>query len=213
MILETIVVGNLMVNCYLVGDANELMVVDPGDEAEKIFEIIWENKYHVKYIVLTHCHYDHIGGVRFLKEKTGANIVVCKHEKQNYLTPSINLSAHFGQTQAPPQPDMLVDDGDVITSGSYEFTVIHTPGHTGGGMCLLYRDILISGDTLFQDGMGRADLPTGNLRVLVNSIKNKLFILEDTVKVYPGHGASTNIAHEKKYNEVYEWERYCDESE
>ena len=211
MILKTIVVGSIMENCYLAGDANELLVIDPGGDAEKILAEIEKNSYRVKYIVVTHCHSDHIGAVNAVKERTGAKIVLSEREKENYLDSNVNLMRGFGLNHQPEPPDVLLGDGAVISSGQYSFRAIQTPGHTSGGMCLLCGDVLFSGDTLFREGIGRCDLPTGNLKEIVRSIKERLFVLDDGVKVYPGHGPETTIGYEKQHNEVYEWERYCNE--
>lgn len=200
MILKKAEVGELAVNCYLCGDADELIIIDPGSESEKILKIINDNNFKVKYIVLTHCHYDHIGAVYDLKEKLGAEIIVCEKEKSNYLNTSVNLATHFcaGCTIAPP--DMCVKEGDIIKSGEFEFKVIETPGHTSGGMCLYSGDCLFSGDTLFKLSIGRCDFPTGDMKTLLSSVKNKLFVLPEDTKVYPGHGDSTTIGFEMKNN-------------
>ncbi len=208
MILETIVTGYIEENCYLAGDENELLVIDPGDDSDKILKRINDSGYKVKYIVLTHCHYDHIGAVAEIKEKTGTEIVVCEKEKANYLNPDISMMGHFGDGKDVAEPDITVSEGDELISGKYSFKIIETPGHTSGGMCLLCDDVLFSGDTLFRRGIGRVDLPTGSMKQIINSIKNKLFMLPDETRVYCGHGPATTIEYEKKHNEIYEWERY-----
>lgn len=214
MILETIVTGYIEENCYLVGTADELIVIDPGDDAENIMSRIATKGYRVKYIVLTHCHHDHIGAAAKIKAQTGAQLVVCAKEKENYLNPDINLMHHFNaKTEKVSPPDLTVSEGDVLTSGDLQFRIIETPGHTSGGMCLLCGNVLFSGDTLFRCGMGRVDLPTGSMKQIVSSIKNKLFTLPEETQVYCGHGAATTIAYEKKHNEVYEWERFMNEYE
>lgn len=212
MVLDTVVTGYIQENCYLVGSADELFVIDPGDEAEKILHRIKDCNYQVKYIVLTHCHWDHIGAVAKIKEQTGAQLVLCKKEEEAYLDPYTNLMESFGAKVQLPAPDVTVSEGDVLCSGEYDFNIIETPGHTEGGICLLCRDKLFSGDTLFRRGMGRVDLPTGNMKKIIESIRNKLFALPEEVQVYPGHGAPTTIGYEKKHNEVYEWERMSYES-
>ncbi len=211
MVLETVVTGFIQENCYLTGDPQELILIDPGDEAEKILNRIKEKKYQVKTIVLTHCHHDHIGAVSEVKRLTGAKLVVGKKERENYLNPHVNLMRDFGVSQSLPQPDQTVVEGDIIVSGAERFRVIETPGHTSGGICLLCGNVLFSGDTLFQRGMGRVDLPTGNMKQIIDSIQYKLFSLAETTAVYPGHGPATTIGYEKKHNEVYEWERYANE--
>lgn len=211
MILDTIVTGAIQENCYLVGDPSELLLIDPGDEAKKIEQHLRKSGYQVKYIVLTHCHWDHIGAVAQLKEATGAKLVLCRKEAENYLDPYVNLMESFGASLTLPKPDCTVSEGDVLFSGEISFRVLETPGHTEGGMCLLGNACLFSGDTLFRCGMGRVDLPTGNMKKIIHSIQKKLFLLPEEVKVYPGHGAPTTIGYEKKHNEVYAWERMSNE--
>ena len=211
MVLETVVTGNIQENCYLAGSPDGLLVIDPGDEAEKILSRIKAGNYQVKYVVLTHCHYDHIGAAAEVQEETGAQLVICAKEKENYLDPRANLMGSLKVGGRLLVPEKTVSEGDTLESGSYRFTVIETPGHTSGGMCLLCGGVLFSGDTLFQRGIGRVDLPTGNLRQIIASIKNKLFALPEETRVYPGHGPATTIGYEKKHNEVYEWERNQDE--
>ena len=137
-------------------------------------------------------------------------MIGCKEVKA-YLDPYVNLMESFGVYAELSRPDMTVSEGDELISGNYRFRVIETPGHTEGSLCLLCDDSLFSGDTLFQRGMGRVDLPTGSMKKIIVSIKNKLFTLPEEIRVYPGHGAPTTIAYEKKHNEVYAWERMSDE--
>ncbi len=209
MIIETVTVGKLEENCYLVGDPKALVVIDPGDEADKIIARIQEQNYQVSYVLLTHCHYDHIGAVADVMKATGAKLLLGAEENENYHSRRVTLCGYFTPKTEQPEPDELLIDGDVIQAGQYQFRVITTPGHTSGSLCLLCGDALFSGDTLFQNTIGRADFPTGSLPALVSSIKNKLFTLDDNTKVYPGHGPMTTIRYEKEHNEVYEWERYC----
>ena len=209
MILDTLTVGKMQENCYLAGDPKALLVIDPGDEAEKIIAHIREKEYCVAYVVLTHCHYDHIGAVADVLEATGAKLVMGKAERDNYFDRHVSLCGYFASMPKLCEPDDLLADGDVIMAGAYNFTAITTPGHTSGSLCLLCGRTLFSGDTLFYGSIGRADFPSGNLKALVHSVKDKLFTLPDDVRVYPGHGCSTTIGYEKEYNEVYEWEKHC----
>ncbi len=209
MIIETVTVGKLEENCYLVGDPEALLVIDPGDEAEKILACIREKNYKVSYVVLTHCHYDHIGAVAEVMKETGARLLLGQAENENYHSRRVTLCGYFTPKTEQPEPDRLLSDGEIIEAGAYQFRVITTPGHTSGSLCLLCEEALFSGDTILKHTIGRADFPTGSLASLVNSIKNKLFVLDDHIKVYPGHGPWTTIGYEKEHNEVYEWERYC----
>ncbi len=207
MIIEKIVVGRMDENCYLVGDPKALLVVDPGDEAEKIISRIRKQNYQVKYVVLTHCHYDHIGAVSAILAETGAEFLMAEKEKDNYFDRKVTLGGYFAPKPTLCEPDILVKDGDVIEAGQCQFRVIETPGHTSGSMCLLCENHLLSGDTLFQGSIGRADFPTGSLQELVISIKEKLFSLPDETVVHPGHGDDSTIGFERVYNEVYYWEK------
>jgi len=209
MVLDTITVGQIEENCYLVGDPEALVVIDPGDEGQRILEHITKNGYRVSCVILTHCHYDHIGAVADIVEATGAKLYIGAMEKENYLNRCVSLCGYFAPRPKLIEPDGVLADGETLTVGSCQFRVITTPGHTSGSMCLLCGDSLFSGDTMFYRGIGRTDLPTGHLKSLVNSIKNKLFVLKPSVKVYPGHGPATTVGYEKEHNEVYEWEQYC----
>ncbi len=208
MVLETLSVGQMDENCYLVGDEESLVVIDPGDEAERILSRINEMGWQASYVVLTHCHFDHIGAVNDIVKKTGAKLYIGAKEKENYFSSSVSFNGYFGNKVETPEPDGVLHDGEVLTAGGCEFAIIATPGHTSGSICLLCDGHLFSGDTLFRTGIGRTDFPTGSLPSLVNSIKNKLFTLDDAVLVHPGHGPSSTIGYEKEHNEVYEWERY-----
>lgn len=212
MILERIEVGNMGENCYLVGDKDCLLVIDPGDEASRILQHINEHQYRVGYVVLTHCHYDHIGAVAEIVDKTGAKLLIGENESKNYKDRHVTLCGYFSKMPELKEPDRLLKAGETIESGIYRFSVMHTPGHTSGSICLLCDGSLFSGDTLFYRSIGRADLPTGDLRTLITSIRDNLFTLPDDTKVYPGHGESTTIGFEKEHNEVYEWERRTCES-
>lgn len=202
MLFQALPVGVMGVNCYILGDPTECMVVDPGGNAEKICAYIEEQGLKVKYIVLTHCHFDHILATCEVQEKTGATLVACSKEKQNLKDSDINMTGRFSRTPINLEPDLLVSEGDMLNSGEYAFRVIETPGHTSGSMCLYCEQekLLLSGDTLFAESVGRADLPTGNGETLIFSIQTKLFTLPDDTHVFPGHGSKTSIGHEKKYN-------------
>lgn len=204
--IQTILTGQLSENCYLVWDENKkAIVIDPGDDASAISHSIQEQSLLVEKIILTHGHYDHVGAVNALKDITGADVVCHEKEKALIENPSLSLSCYFNPSFPVPHIDSLVKDGDMISVGSMNFRVIHTPGHTAGGMCVVCENILFSGDTVFQGTLGRWDFPTGNLSELTHSILNKIFTLPDDTVIYSGHGPATTVGEEKKHNEVYRW--------
>ena len=188
-------------NCYIVQDekSKETMVIDAAGDVDKIIEMLDILQAKLKYIYLTHCHGDHIGGVQELKERYGGKIVAQRQAAENLKDPNINLTTYIGNKGLSIEIDSRVDDGDLIHLGNLEFRVIHTPGHTSGGSCLYCEEekLLFSGDTLFRGTWGRTDVPTGNFEDVINSITKKLMILPDETIVYPGHGKSTMIREEK----------------
>ena len=179
-------------NTYILISDGETAVIDPGIKNIEVKNL--------KYIILTHCHYDHIEGLRELKEKTGASVVFSKIGSSNLNDGYINLSEMVYGKNIGLKPDILVSDGDKIMLGKDEILCIETPGHTSCGMSYLWEDNLFSGDTLFKNSIGRTDFKTGNFSVLEGSLKNKIYKLPENVKVYPGHGDMTDVGYEKKYN-------------
>lgn len=188
-------------NCYIVFDeiSKEAMVIDPAGEAERIIEMLNILKANLKYIYLTHCHGDHIGGVQELKERYNCKILIHRDDADGLNNPKINLVDIVGINNIELDADSIVDDGDLIHLGDLEFIVIHTPGHTKGGSSLYCEKekLLFSGDTLFRGTWGRTDLPTSSLEDIINSITNKLMTLPEETIVYPGHGKSTRIKDER----------------
>ncbi len=202
MILETLIVGALEVNCYIIAPApgEEAVVIDPGDNGEKILERITAERLTLSAILNTHGHFDHIGANRFLKEKTGAEIVI--HEKDAPLLPAADQHARlFGMEGTPsPAADRFITDGEILRVGQLSFKVFHTPGHSEGGVCFQTGKILFTGDTLFADSIGRSDLPGGSFRDLMVSIQNRILPLGDGIAIYPGHGPTSTIGREKRTN-------------
>lgn len=195
-------VGIMGVNCYILGEKSEAIIVDPGSDAEKILNILKENEMTAKYIVLTHCHFDHIMAVEKLMDELDVKLIACQNEKENLLDSSVNYTDRYSRKPISLTADIYVKDGDIIKSGKFKFRVIETPGHTSGCMCLYCKgeNLLISGDTLFYASVGRCDLATGNEKILIKSIKEKLFILPDNTAVLPGHGEDTSIGFERVNN-------------
>jgi len=175
------------------------MVVDPGYESEEIINFINSEKLNVKYIYLTHCHFDHIEGAEWLKLKLKVPIVSLDLESENFKDENINLSKPITGYSFSIKCDRLLFENDEIEVGKYTFRIIHTPGHTSGSSCLYNGEILISGDTIFSDTYGRVDFPTGNQNDIMKSIKNKLLLLPPETIIYPGHGESTTI---QKFSEL-----------
>lgn len=191
-----------MTNCYIIADdtTKEAAVIDPGDYFEDIAEVINTNELTLKYIILTHSHFDHIGAVGALKEKTAALIIIHESENEFLKLPERNLSIYMKEPSIQPTADITVKGGEELSIGDIGLNIIHTPGHSMGGICILAEDKLFSGDTLFKGDIGRSDLIGGDYDVLINSINTKLMPLADNVSVYPGHGPSTTIGDERKNN-------------
>lgn len=201
MLIKTIIVGVLETNCYIFGDeGGAVAVIDPGDEAEKILGYVNETGCSVKYIILTHGHVDHIGAVKKLKAETGAEVLIHEADAACLTDAKKNLSVYMIMPCVQLPADRVLKDGDTIKVGNYEVNVIHTPGHTPGGICLQAGKALFSGDTLFRASAGRTDLPGGSRQDLLDSINNKLMTLEDDIRVYPGHMEATSIGHERRNN-------------
>lgn len=202
MILEKLEVSSFLMNCYVVGceKTNYCAIVDPGGSFEYIVERVTALGLSPKMILLTHGHSDHIGAVEELKNKY--NIPICVHEFDSEMIKKseLNYSYDVFRKKISLDTDMLLKDGQIIDLGELKINVIHTPGHTRGSVCYKIEDLILSGDTLFKNSIGRTDLVGGSMDDIINSIVNKLLVYNDEVKVYPGHGSETNIGDEKKAN-------------
>lgn len=203
LVMNKLVLGMVQTNCYIVSnkETKETIVFDPADSAEKIEQYLKANDLVCKAILLTHGHFDHILAASGLAGTTRAKIYAYETEARLLADADLNASAQV-RAECTLIPEVLLKDQETLHLAGFTIRVIHTPGHTAGGCCYYFIDhgILISGDTLFLENIGRSDLPTGNGEVLVNSIINKLMILEDQVFVYPGHGRPTTIGHERENN-------------
>lgn len=205
MIQELIVVGPLQCNCMILGceKTKEAIVVDPGDEGNKIVKRIEELGLTVKFILHTHAHFDHIGGTAALKSKFAAP--TCLHEGDELIYNNLPMQGKmFGMhfDEAPPLEKRLEDE-EILTFGTHQVQVVHTPGHSPGSVCFRVlggEEKLLSGDTLFRESIGRADLWGGDSEQLLNSIRHRIFTLDGDVPVFPGHGPSTSVGFEKKHN-------------
>lgn len=199
--VKKLVTGPLQVNTYILGEteSKEAMVIDPGGNAGGVIQVLDRQGWKLKVIVLTHGHGDHLGAVADLQEKTGVPVILHEEDGPMASDSKKNFTAMMGPG-IEITPDGLLQDGDEILLGDQPVTVIHTPGHTQGGICLKTDKLLFSGDTLFMQSIGRTDLAGGNHRQLIKSIHDKLFTLDDDVQVFPGHGPDTTIGDERRKN-------------
>ncbi len=205
MFLEQIQVGSMAVFAYLVGDAKsgEALIIDPAADTDGIIAEAKKNNLTIKYIVNTHGHVDHIMGNTEMKKKTGAQIIVHEDDAGMLTATPPMLLKMFGAKHSPPA-DITVKDGDTITVGAVSLQVIHTPGHTPGGMALHGDGVVFTGDTLFVEAVGRTDFPDSSWPAMLRSIRERLFTLPDETKVLPGHNygrtPTSTIGYEKKCN-------------
>jgi len=205
MFLKQMQVGHMAIFAYIVGDpeSGEALVIDPAANCGGIIKVAQQNNFNIKYIVNTHGHVDHISGNTEMKKKTGAQIIIHKDDAELLVFTPPMVFKMFGAEQSPPA-DITVNDGDLITVGRLSLKVIHTPGHSPGGMSLYTKGYVFTGDTLFVEAVGRTDLPGGSGHVMHRSITERLCTLPDDTKVLPGHNygrmPTSTIGHEKMYN-------------
>lgn len=196
-------IGSYGTNCYFIyrEGGSEAIVVDPADQGEMICEKLKANGFEVKGILLTHAHFDHIWGAEALRKASGAKIYAAEDERKLCESPRANVSEWAGRP-CTIAPDVYVKDGEEIGIAGMTCKVLVTPGHTVGSSCYYFEEgeFLVCGDTIFQESVGRTDFPSGSSSALVRSVKEKIFTLPDQTRLYPGHGDSTSVEHEKKYN-------------
>ena len=202
MIIKELVVGPLMANCFICGcsKTKEAVVIDPGGDADTILLSLAESKLKVKYIINTHGHFDHVSANGKMKDATGADILIHPLDAPMLEKLSSN-AAFFGvSVENSPPCDQTLEEDDTVSFGDITLKVIHTPGHTPGGISLYTNGVVFVGDTLFAGSIGRTDFPGGDFNTLISSIKTKLFNMEDDMRVFSGHGPETSIGVEKRHN-------------
>ncbi len=194
--VKAVSVGELGTNCYIVYNDNTGIIIDPGDQGEKIWRVVCELGISVSTVILTHYHFDHVGAVDYVCQMTGAKLAIGEHDSDSYQNPP----SIFSFAKPPVKKiDILLHDGDEITIGSDKLKVLHTPGHTPGGISLIGENFAFCGDTLFCESVGRTDFPGGSFTEERASVMKLLELKNETV-LYCGHGPSTTVMHEKKYN-------------
>lgn len=194
-------VSSYATNCYIVSDeTKEAIIIDPGYSTGSILDLIEKEGLDIKYIVLTHGHGDHIGAVEELVQALEVPVIAHKQEEDLLADPNINLSKIMETGPISLKADILVDEGDILEFGNLKATYLHTPGHTKGCMCIDFGDVVFTGDTIFKASIGRTDFPGGKHEDIINSIKNKIFSLDDKTVLLSGHGDQTEVGYEKINN-------------
>jgi len=205
MIVKQFEVGNFNIFSYLVGDdaSGECLYIDPSSECDRLIREAESRGMAVKYIVNTHAHIDHVMGNKEMVQKTGAKVIIHETDAAGLQDTPPEILTMF-RAENPPPPDILVKDGDLIRAGNVELKVIHTPGHTPGGMCLYTKGMVFTGDSLFVGAIGRTDFPGSSYRDLETSIRDRLYKLPEDTVVYPGHNygetPTSTIGHEMRFN-------------
>ncbi len=204
MIIKELVVGPIMANCYIAGCPKtlEAVVIDPGADSQEILLALADAKLTVRYLINTHGHFDHVGANNKMKSATGAPILIHQDDEPMLATLSASATMFGMRVENSPPADQHLNDGDTVRFGEQTLRVIHTPGHSPGGVALFSEEAraVFVGDTLFAGSIGRTDLPGGDYNTLIAAIQQKLFPLGDDVTVYCGHGPTTTIGREKKHN-------------
>jgi glyoxylase-like metal-dependent hydrolase (beta-lactamase superfamily II) len=204
LIIKMLAVGPFAANCYIVGSSQtkQGMLIDPGAEAETVLKTVQQAGLTISVILITHAHVDHIGALREVQARTNARFFAHEAEKGFVFSAPMRMLTSIGVSpvKSPSSPDRVLKDGDHVDVGDLRFEVLHTPGHSSGGICLSGHGVVFSGDTLFNLGIGRTDFPGMSHERLIESIRDKLMVLPDETVVYPGHGPSTTIGRERRGN-------------
>ncbi len=202
MIIKELVVGPLMSNCFIFGckESKEAVVIDPGGDADRILLSLADSELKVKYIINTHGHFDHVSANGRMKDATGADILIHPLDAPMLGMLSSNAAVFGISVENSPPCDQTIEEGETVSFGNITLKVLHTPGHTPGGISLYTNGIVFVGDTLFSGSIGRTDFPGGDFETLISSIKTKLFNMDDDSRVLSGHGPETTIGREKRYN-------------
>ncbi|MDQ1317145.1 MAG: hydroxyacylglutathione hydrolase [Candidatus Poribacteria bacterium] len=201
MIIHTLILGPMQANCYLLEceETHSAIVIDPGDDAEVILDILEKRKLNLEFIINTHGHIDHISANADLKKKTSAKLYIHRLDADMIINPQKNLSSFIGRDISSPSADKILEDGDNLEVGTIILKVIHTPGHSPGSICLLADESVFTGDLLFAGSIGRYDFPGSSYNQIISSLK-KIMELDDDLVVYSGHGPITTIGEERNTN-------------
>ncbi|RLA95282.1 MAG: MBL fold metallo-hydrolase [Deltaproteobacteria bacterium] len=204
-LIRLLVVGPLQANCYIVGCERTRLaaVIDPGGDGPRIVAALEGEGLRAIYIINTHGHFDHTGANRYVKEATGAQLLIHSADAPMILQQSKSAAMWGLRVDDSPPPDRYLEEGDLVVFGDVSLEVLHTPGHTPGGISLFTDGVVFVGDTLFAGSIGRTDFPGGDYRTLLDSVRTKIFPLGDEVIVYPGHGPETTVGHERRYNPFF----------
>ena len=199
--IKKVVSGELGINCYIIYDDETLkaLIVDPGEDGDKVIAAIEAERLIPELLINTHGHYDHILSDDKIREKYKIPLAIHKDEVEMISDPQKNASVYFAKPTSVKAPEILLSDGEIVSLSFAKFKVIHTPGHSKGGICLLFDGFLISGDTLFAGTIGRTDFPGGDFGEMENSLK-KLAVLDPSTVIYPGHASRTTLANELRHN-------------
>ena len=200
-----LVVGPIQANCYILGceRTKQAAVIDPGDNVDQILTALAKDELRLVSIINTHGHFDHTGANKALKEATGAELLIHRADAPMIANQGSGAAVWGMNVENSPPADRYIEEGDVVTVGDISLQVLHTPGHSPGGISLVTDKIVFVGDTLFAGSIGRTDFPGGDYEGLLEGVRNKIFTLGDDVVVYPGHGPQTTVGQEKQYNPFF----------